>query len=175
MSLYLKSSEPPDEVAVRYPLVYRHSRNYAAKLIQRAWNRYMMRIVFMYLNQCRKEFEETLNPKELSRIYPEFLESSDPRMSAKLRIRMQGESFPPCLVCRIVTDSAPSVDGGRHAPKWIPLYNSGNQAPVDKKALVHVFIEAIHAQRDSQAKNSGPKRYNTTRSNRSSDTSSDQK
>lgn len=139
-----------EDISVRFPLVSKHARNYAAKLIQKAWSRFMMRVVYNYLLQCSREFEATLNPKELSRIYPEFLESSDPRMSAKLCIRMQGESYPPCLVCRIVTESAPSVDGGKHAPKWIPLFNSGTIVPVDQKALVHIFLEAIHYQRDSQ-------------------------
>jgi hypothetical protein len=89
-----------------------------------------------------------LTPKDLSRIYPEFLESSDPKMSAKLRIRLQGESFPPCLVCRIVANLAPSVDGGRHAPKWIPLYHAGKAIPVDHKALVHLFLESVHGLRE---------------------------
>jgi hypothetical protein len=137
-----------EDLAIRYPLVARHSGNYAAKLIQRAWKRYMMRIVYMYLLQCSKEFEETLKPTDLSRIYPEFLESSDPRMTAKLRIRLQGESFPPCLVCRILADLAPSVDGGKHFPKWIPLCNAGKIVPVDQKALVHLFIEAAHSLRE---------------------------
>lgn len=142
-----------DDLAFRYPLVYKHSWNYAAKLIQRAWNRYMRRVVYKYLYECSQEFEATLTPKELSRIYPEFLESSDPRMVYKLRIRMQGESFPPCLVCRIVADMAPSVDGGKHAPKWIPLYNAGGGAgSIDQKALVHLFIEAMHSRRETEAK-----------------------
>lgn len=139
-----------EDISIRFPLVSKHARNYAAKLIQKAWSRYMMRVVYNYLLQCSHEFEATLNPKELSRIYPEFLESSDPRMTAKLCIRMQGESYPPCLVCRIVTESAPSIDGGKHAPKWIPLFNSGTIVPVDQKALVHIFLEAVHYQRDSQ-------------------------
>ncbi|KAK8882108.1 hypothetical protein M9Y10_044748 [Tritrichomonas musculus] len=139
-----------EDISIRFPLVSKHARNYAAKLIQKAWSRFMMRVVYNYLLQCSREFEATLNPKELSRIYPEFLESSDPRMTAKLCIRMQGESFPPCLVCRIVTESAPSIDGGKHAPKWIPLFNSGTIVPVDQKALVHIFLEAIHYQHDSQ-------------------------
>jgi hypothetical protein len=134
----------------RYPLVYRHARNHAAKLIQRAWSRYMTRVVYKYLFDCSKEFEQTLTPVDLSRIYPEFLESSDPRLTAKLRIRMQGESFPPCLVCRIVAELAPSVDGGKHAPKWIPLYNAGKIVPVDRKALVHMFIEAMHVLKESE-------------------------
>jgi hypothetical protein len=111
----------------------------------------MMRVVYKYLLDCSKEFERTLTPVDLSRIYPEFLESSDPRLTSKLRIRMQGESFPPCLVCRIVADLAPSVDGGKHAPKWIPLYSAGKIVPVDQKALVHMFIEAIHVLRDAAA------------------------
>jgi hypothetical protein len=133
-----------EELPVRYPLVYRHAWNFAAKLIQRTWKRFMMRIVYKFLLDCLREFEATLNARDLSRIYPEFLESSDPRMTARLRIRMQGESFPPCLVCRIVTEVAPSVDGGRHAPKWIPLCNAGAIVPVDQKALVHMFLEARH-------------------------------
>ncbi|OHT05111.1 hypothetical protein TRFO_27292 [Tritrichomonas foetus] len=146
-----KETKPPkDVIAMRYPLVAKHSCNYAAKLIQKSWSRYMMRVVYTYLLQCSREFEATLNPKELSRIYPEFLESSDPRMTARLRIRMQGESFPPCLVCRIIAESAPSVDGGKHAPKWIPLFNAGTIVPVDQKALVHIFLEAIHYQREAQ-------------------------
>lgn len=144
------SNDQNEDISVRFPLVSKHARNYAAKLIQKAWSRFMMRVVYNYLLQCSREFEATLNPKELSRIYPEFLESSDPRMTAKLCIRMQGESYPPCLVCRIVTESAPSIDGGKHAPKWIPLFNSGTIVPVDQKALVHIFLEAIHYQRDSQ-------------------------
>jgi hypothetical protein len=135
---------------MRYPIVYRHSSNFAAKLIQRAWNRYMMRVVYKYLLDCLQEFEQNLTAKDLSRIYPEFLESSDPRMTARLRIRMQGESFPPRLVCRIVTELAPSVDGGRHAPKWIPLYNAGTIVPIDQKALVHIFLEAHHTAREAR-------------------------
>jgi hypothetical protein len=132
------------DVLIRYSLVYRHAWSHAAKLIQRAWSRYMTRVVYKYLLDCSKEFEQTLTPVDLSRIYPEFLESSDPRLTARLRIRMQGESFPPCLVCRIVADLAPSVDGGKHAPKWIPLYNAGKIVPVDRKALVHMFLETVH-------------------------------
>lgn len=133
-----------DDLAFRYPLVYRHSWNYAAKLIQRSWCRYMMRVVYKYLYECCREFETMLSPKELSRIYPEFLESSDPQITAKLRIRMQGESFPPRLVCRIIADMAPSVDGGKHVPKWIPLYNAGGNSPINRKALVYLFLEANH-------------------------------
>jgi hypothetical protein len=134
-----------EDLPVRYPLVYRHAWSFAAKLIQRTWRRQMMRLVYRFLLGCLREFEATLTARDLSRIYPEFLESSDPRMTARLRIRMQGESFPPYLVCRIVTDVAPSVDGGRHAPKWIPLCNAGAAVPVDHKALVHMFLEARHA------------------------------
>jgi hypothetical protein len=105
----------------------------------------MMRIVYKYLLGCLQEFEATLTAKDLSRIYPEFLESSDPRMTARLRIRMDGESFPPCLVCRIVTELAPSVDGGKHAPKWIPLYNAGTIVPIDQNALVRILLEAQHS------------------------------
>lgn len=141
-------NDQQEDISLRFPLVSKHARNYAAHLIQRSWSRYMMRVVYNYLLKCCKEFEATLNPKELSRIYPEFLESSDPRMTAKLRIRMQGESFPPCLVCRIVTDSTPSVDGGKHAPKWIPLFNAGTLTPIDQKALVHIFLEAIHSSKE---------------------------
>ena len=138
-----------DDLAFKYPLVYRHSWNYAAKLIRRAWNRYKIRVVYKYLFDCAKEFEETLTPRELARIYPEFLENSDTKMTSKLTIRLQGESFPPCLVCRIVADMTPSVDGKRHAPKWIPLFNPGGGAPVDQKALLHLFIEATHSSRAS--------------------------
>ena len=139
-----------DIIAEKYPLVYYHSRNYAARLIQKSWNRFMIRTVYKYLYQCAKEFSDSLNPKELSRIYPEFLESSDPRMTYKLAIKMQGESFPPCLVCRIISESAPSIDGGRHAPKWIPLFNAGNNVPIDQKALVHLFLEALHVLKPQQ-------------------------
>jgi hypothetical protein len=141
--------KPVEDLSIRYPLVSKHSSNYAAKLIQRAWKRYIMRIVYKFLLQCANEFEETLTPKDLSRIYPEFLESSDPRMTAKLRIRLQGESFPPCLVCRILADLAPSVDGGKHFPKWIPLCNTGKIVPIDQKALVYLFLEAVHSAKDS--------------------------
>lgn len=141
----------PDDLISKYPLVYKHCSNFAAKLIQRGWSRYMMRVVFKYLLSCSREFEELLTPRDLSRIYPEFLESSDPRMSARLQIRLQGVSFPPCLVCRILAESAPSVDGGKHAPKWIPLYHAGKAVPVDRKALVHLFLESVHGLRDNQA------------------------
>jgi hypothetical protein len=140
-----------EDLAIRYPLVYQHSGNFAAKLIQRAWNRYMMRIVYKFLKGCLEEFEATLTGRDLSRIYPEFLESSDPRMTARVRIRMQGQSFPPCLVCRPITEIAPSIDGGRHAPKWIPLNNAGTVVPVDQRALVHIFLEARHAMKETQS------------------------
>ena len=109
-----------------------------------------MRVVYLYLLKSTQEFELTLSPKELSRIYPEFLEMSDPKMTGKLRIRMKGESFPPCLVCRIDPENAPSIDGGKHTPKWIPLFNSGTETPIDYKALVRLFIEASNVQREYQ-------------------------
>lgn len=139
--------EEVDDIALKYPLVYKHSWNYAAKLVQRAWKRFMMRVVYKFLLESSREFEATLTPKDLSRIYPEFLESSDPGMSPKLTIRFQGESFPPRLVCRIVADMAPSVDGGRHAPKWIPLFNAGDAGPINQKALVRLFVEAMETKR----------------------------
>ena len=154
--------EEIDLIAEKYPLVYHHSRNYAAKLIQKSWNRFMIRTVYKYLLQCAKEFSESLNPNELSRIYPEFLESSDSRMTYKLAIKMQGESFPPCLVCRIISESAPSIDGGRHAPKWIPLYNAGNVIPIDQKALVHLFLEALHVLKPQQSSNQASTFRSTT-------------
>ena len=144
-------TEEVDELAAKYPLVYKHTRNYAAKIIQKSWNKYMARVTYKYLLQCCKDFENTLTPKDLSRIYPEFLESSDSKMSAKLQIRMQGTSFPPCLVCRIISDQAPSVDGKKHNPKWIPLFNSGHSAnPIDQKGLVRLYLEAQHLQNEQK-------------------------
>lgn len=143
--------EELDELTRKFPLVAKHSKNYAARIIQRAWNKYMARVTYKYLLKCCKDFESTLTPKDLSRIYPEFLESSDPRMSAKLQIRMQGISFPPCLVCRIVSDQTPSVDGKKHSPKWIPLFNSGHsQNSIDQKALVRLYLEAQHLKNDEE-------------------------
>ena len=145
-------AEEEDDLAIKYPLVYRHSWNYAAKLVQRAWKRFMMRVVYKFLLDSAHEFEQTLTPKDLSRIYPEFLESSDPGMSPKLTIRFQGESFPPRLVCRIVADMAPSVDGGKHATKWIPLFNAGDAGPINQKALVRLFVEAMAFRRMGKKK-----------------------
>jgi len=144
--------EDSDDFSLKYPLVYKHSRNYAGNMIRKAWNRYMARVVYKYLKYCSKEFESTLNPKDLSRIYPEFLESSDSKMMAKLQIRMKGESFPPCLVCRIMSEKTPSIDGLRHSPKWIPLFRAGNVTPVDQKALVHLFLEAKHFLKENEDK-----------------------
>ena len=144
-------AEEVDEFAQKYPLVYKHTRNYAAKIIQKSWNKYMARVTYKYLLKCCKDFENTLTPKDLSRIYPEFLESSDSKMSAKLQIKMQGTSFPPCLVCRIINEQAPSVDGKKHNPKWIPLFNSGHSPnPIDQKGLVRLYLEAQHLQNEQK-------------------------
>ena len=150
-------TEEIDEFQLKYPLVYKHTRNYAAKIIQKSWNKYMARVTYKYLLKCCKDFENTLTPKDLSRIYPEFLESSDPKMSAKLQIKMEGTSFPPCLVCRIISDQAPSVDGKKHNPKWIPLFNSGHSSnPIDQKGLVRIYLEAQHLQNEQkELENSG--------------------
>ena len=139
-----------DEFSINFPLIYKHSRNFAAKMIQKSWKRYMSRIVYKYLLDCSHEFEQNLNARELSRIYPEFLESSDSKMMSKLQIKMQGESFPPCLVCRIISDHAPSIDGRKHSPKWIPLFHSGTTLPLDQKALVRLFLEAQHINKENK-------------------------
>ena len=154
----IMSTDEIDIVAQKYPLVYKHSRNYAAKIIQKAWNKYMARITYKYLLQCCRDFEQTLSPKELSRIYPEFLESSDSKIKTKLQIKMQGVSFPPCLVCRIISDQTPSVDGKKHSPKWIPLFNAGNSSnAVDQKSLVRLYLEAQHLH--DEAIGTRPPRY----------------
>ena len=102
-----------------------------------------MRVTYRYLKKCLYDFQQTLSPKDLSRIYPEFLESSDSKMSAKLEIKMEGESFPPCLVCRIVETSTQSVDGKSHSQKWIPLFNAGHSSTtIDRKAIAKLFLEA---------------------------------
>ena len=133
-----------EDVERKYPLIYQNSRNYAARIIQRAWKRYMMRVVFKYFMKCQKEFTENLTPRELSRIYPEVLEVTDSSIPSKIEIKMMGESFPPSLVCRIMFNSTQSIDGKRHLPKWIPLFSSGIEKPVDQRALVAFFLEAIN-------------------------------
>lgn len=154
-----------EHFALTYPLIYKHSRNYAAKLIQQTWKKYMAKVTYKYFLQCCKDFEQNLEPKDLSRIYPEFLENSDSKISAKLQIKMQGVSFPPTLVCRVIGKSTPSIGGGRHVPKWIPLFSTGSQDdPINQRALVKFFLEAVHLMREnSSTKFDSKKRVKTLR------------
>ncbi|GAA6231775.1 uncharacterized protein C11orf65-like [Lates japonicus] len=98
MSLQEGSPENPEQDPEEDPL-----QQTAARMIQRAWRRYVYREVFRYFKQLISQFNQGDPQKILKPVNPREAELLDAAAGVFMRFRLGGVTFPPNIYYKIFT------------------------------------------------------------------------